>query len=357
MMSIRSSGTRTVVGVVILLLTVGAGCISFGGGGASRGADGALFRSSNRGDTWEQRGALLVLGGSRSLAGVSVRSISQDPQDRAALYVGTEQNGAFTTWDDGASWQALGAPFAQSRVDAVVVHPRETCSLFVAAGQKVFRSRDCGRHWTSSDFDVAVPALAIDPKRPNVLYAGTSRGDVLMSADSGKSWRAIERFNDPIDAILIGNPGAVIPETMYVATRSAGLRRSSDGGVSWVDLRESVRDFPGALEFRGLVTVPSKPGMLIAASAYGILRSIDAGATWSPVPLITASGTVQVTSVTVNPRNGDEIAYTTSSTFYRTKDGGRTWESKRLPTGRPVTVLHVDSERGDVLWMGAKAVK
>lgn len=346
-----------IVGAATILLTMGAGCISFGGGSGSRTADGALFRSANRGDTWEQRGALLTIGGSRSLAGINVRTIVQDPQDREAIYVGSERNGAFATWDDGTSWQGLGAPFAQARVDAVVVHPRETCSIFVAAGQKVFRTRDCGRHWMSSDFDIAIPALAIDPQRPTNLYAGTSRGDVLLSTDSGRSWRAIQRINNPIERMLVTSAPSLPLPIVYVASRSDGIRRSSDGGVTWVDLRDTVKDFPGALEFRDIAIVTNRPGVILSASAYGILRSFDGGLTWTAVPLITASGSVQITSLAVNPKNPDDIYYTTASTFYRTKDAGQTWESKRLPTGRPVTALFVDSTRESIIWMGTRVVQ
>jgi len=343
-----------IVACLSALLFLGAGCITFKGGAK---ADGGLFSSNDRGDVWVQKGAIPAVGGQRrSLADTNIRTFTQDPEDPKAFYVGTDTEGAYYSWDGGEAWWALGSPFAQAQVDAIVVHPNEKCSLFVAAGKKVFRSTDCSRSWQSSDFDVTVSALAIDPVSPSTLYAGNTRGDILKSTDGGRSWRAIHRLDNRIERILIAAPVGAGKPTIYVATRSAGLYRSPDDGTTWSDLRHGLEEYPAAFEYRQLVLAPDTPNMLFYAAKYGILRSPDGGITWQPLTLITAPGTVDISSLAVNPNESNEIFYTTASTYYKSSDGGRNWISKKLPTSRSVSLLAVDHVDGKVLWMGTRKI-
>jgi len=346
----------TIVGVFLSLLFLGAGCISFRG---SVKVDGGLYYSGDRGEKWGQRGAIPTVGGqARSLASVNVRTFVQDPEDPKALYVGTDANGGYYSWDGGSAWWPLGQPFAQAQVDAIAVHPREKCALYVAAGKKVFRSSDCTRSWQSSDFEVTVSALAVDPVTPSVLYAGNTKGDILKSADGGRSWRAIHRLENRVERILIAAPaGGGGRPTVFAATRSAGLYRSTDDGTTWTDLRRGFEQFPASLEYKSIILAPATPGMLLSASKYGILRSVDAGTTWQPLNLITAPGTVDIFSIAVNPSRSDEIVYATASTFYKSADGGRDWTSKKLPTTRAASMLHVDAVDGNALWMGTRKIE
>ncbi|MFH1430085.1 MAG: hypothetical protein ABIG71_01005 [Candidatus Uhrbacteria bacterium] len=342
---------RYTLALIPMLLFLGAGCISF----SSNTGDGGIFLSRDRGDAWEQRGAIPTVGGGSSLANTNIRSIVQDPADPLAFYLGTDADGAFYSWDGGGTWQSLGAPFARARVEAVALHPTQRCSFLVAAGQKVFRSDDCGRNWSSSDFEVAVTALAIDPSSPGVLYAGNARGDLLKSTNGGGSWLATQRLNNRVMRILAQRVGTTT--VLFAATQNQGIFRSTDSGNSWQSLREALQSYAAAFEYRELILAPKNPGVLFYASKYGVLRSNDSGGSWSPVPLLTAPGTVDISSIAVNPNNTNDINYATTSTFYRTADGGQTWESKKLPTSRQVSALAIDSRGESVVWMGTRKVK
>ena len=339
------------------LLFLGGGCITFKG--SAKKADGGLYFTSDRGEKWAPRGAIpTTTGQKQTLGNTNIRMFVQDPQDGKALYAGTDSEGAYYTWDGGSSWFPLGQPFAGAPVDAIAVHPKEKCALFVAAGKKVFRSSDCTRSWQSSDFDVTVSALAIDTTSPSTLYAGNTKGDILKSTDGGKSWRAIHRLDNRIERILIAPPaGSGAKPMIYVATKSAGIYRSPDEGTTWSDLRRGLEEFPAAFEHRSLILAPETPGTLLYASKYGILRSVDAGVTWQALTLITAPGTVDISSIAVNPKEGDEIVYATSSTFYKSSDGGRNWVSKKLPTSRIASVLYVDQADGKAIWMGTRKIE
>ncbi|MDO8424898.1 MAG: hypothetical protein Q7T01_00030 [bacterium] len=338
---------------VAALMFLGAGCISFSGSGA----DGGIFLSKDRGEAWEQRGAVLSVGGGQSLAPVNVLGITQDPNDPLALYTTTEANGAYASWDGGASWQLLGSSFAQSRTSAVGLHPTDRCTIIIAGGQRVYRTKDCGRHWDSSVFEanVSMTALAMDPVAPSVVYAGNSRGDILLSTDSGASWRTMHRAENPIRQLIAVRTGG--SSFVIAVTSREGLLRSMTRGATWESLRKGMESFPAAFNTSVVVPVAERPGELIHASQYGLLRSRDAGSTWEAIPLLTEAGSVTITAAAVDPADRDRIVYATRSTFYRTSDSGRTWETRKLPTSRLITGLLIDRRSSDAVWMSTRQVK
>ena len=73
--------------------------------------------------------------------------------------------------------------------------------------------------------------IAMNPKRPNTLFAGTERG-LYRSEDAGANWQYIDSALNPYYIWAIGiDP--VNPDNMFVGTGTptpAMLFRSKDGG-------------------------------------------------------------------------------------------------------------------------------
>ena len=67
-----------------------------------------------------------------------------------------------------------------------------------------------------------VEALAIDPRTPTIIYAGTTRGGVFKSTDSGRTWRAInEGLANLRVTVLVIDPND--PFTIYASTEGNGV--------------------------------------------------------------------------------------------------------------------------------------
>jgi hypothetical protein len=103
------------------------------------------------------------------------------------------------------AWTSLGPGNIGGRTRALLIHP-ENAQIMYAAGTAggVWKSANGGASWTPlGDFlaNLAVNTLAMSPKNPDVLYAGTGEG----------------YFNG--DAI-----------------RGAGIFRTLDGGATWTQL-------------------------------------------------------------------------------------------------------------------------
>jgi len=137
---------------------------------------------------------------------------------------------------DGA-WKRLGA-VALREVLSLAGHPKEPESLLAATRSGLLASRDGGNTWrlaTSHLEGVSVTAVAYSPKDPLRLYAYAVRQDLgfIASSDGGKTWRATGLFLGSEDAIAVLAPSPHREQTIYMATFTSDLQKSTDGGGTW----------------------------------------------------------------------------------------------------------------------------
>ena len=164
--------------------------------------------------------------------------------------------------------------------------------LWAATGDGIARLDETGGDWTSEVFLAGSGAqcLAVDPRDPDTVYAGTEPSRLFRSDDRGESWRELEALLDlpsrptwsfpprpwtshvrwiapsPHDAALI-----------LVGIELGGLMRSTDGGESWQDHR------PGAQrDVHSLAWHARDPRRAYEAGGGGAATSDDAGETWRP---------------------------------------------------------------------------
>jgi len=336
---------------------LGAGCISFSGSASGKALDGGMWRTVDRGENWMQKAIVPTPRGITTMGGTNISTFAIDPEDRKALYAGTEENGLYYSYDGGDGWDhAVGLTGA--RVNAVVVDFRDKCTIHVAMGARILRSTDCNRTWQGTYFesrrDQTVTALVMDPKNPIVLYAGISNGDLIRSVDGGGSWATLKRFDNRVTKIAINKTNTTV---VYVGTGDGGLFRSADAGITWNDFNRAWQQQYGAKNIYGIQQLPEVADGWVVASRYGLMRTTDGGAAWEQIQLLTQPGGVTITTLAVDPKNGKNIYYTTAGTLYRTQDGGATWVTRKIPTTRVPRALMVDPEDGNLLYLGVAAVK
>jgi photosystem II stability/assembly factor-like uncharacterized protein len=177
---------------------------------------------------------------------------------------------------------------------------------------------------------------------------------VIKSSDRGESWKTLSRFKNNIKKIVISPHDSRI---IFVATAQKGIHRSTDNGVSWTDLSENLKEFKDSKNLRDLVVSESQSGLIILATRYGLLKSINNGDSWSKIELITPEKKAIINTVVLNPKDAQEIYYVTNTTFYRSLDGGESWATKKLPTTRAGWKLLIDPEDPSIIYMGVKKVK
>ncbi|MBU2541960.1 hypothetical protein KJ785_00160 [Patescibacteria group bacterium] len=344
--------------LALAILFMGAGCVSFSGGGASTAGPVGMFVSTDKGEQWQSISSLLTEEGLKSIAGVNVYRLFEDPQDAKAMYLASRDNGLFYTYNNGKTWQQVSDPALSSGfIYALAVHPKNKCIIYATNGRQLFRTDDCSRNWKEmyreSRSNVLITSLAFNQFGPYEIYIGQSNGDLMRSYDSGNSWSVIHRFGDRIHSIVT----SPLQEGMsYVITSKNGLYRTDDNATSWVSLKAELSKFSGSLEYRRHLLHPTDANTFYWISTYGILKSVDRGESWVPYDLIHPPGSANIYAFAIDPKNDNNIYYIATignrSTFYKSLDGGKNWITKKLPSGQYPVVLRVHPDNSDILYLG-----
>jgi photosystem II stability/assembly factor-like uncharacterized protein len=167
---------------------------------------GSIYRSTDRGRTWQRKDTGLV---SADLHGIAV--VPTGGGTRALL--ATTNRGLHRSEDGGETWvlQTLPSPWQYTR--GVTVRADDPSVVFLANGNgppgndgKLLRSRDHGRSWE----EVALPGernssvwgIAADPADPLLLFAYTNLGQVFRSTDGGETWTRLPHEFGELRALL-----------------------------------------------------------------------------------------------------------------------------------------------------------
>jgi photosystem II stability/assembly factor-like uncharacterized protein len=343
----------------LVIFATGAGCVSFGGSSQKPTTTGPAgwFLSKDAGETWKSIVLLPTADGVKSLSGVSVYSLVEDHNDSHALYWLSRDNGLYYSYDDGATWRQSVEPLNTGFVYSIAIDPRNKCTIFATNGRQIFKTTDCNRSWKEiyreGQTARSIKYLAVNPFAPFELFALESNGVLLKSLNAGGSWQIGYDFKEPTEKIVFDYNKSGLA---YVATKSNGLFRSSDAAATWTSLKDTLKPFPGATQYRRLYVYPTQGSQVYWVSKYGILVSKNAGNDWDSINLITPPGGSSIYSFSVNPKNEKELYYTSTvgvrSTFYKTTDGGKNWVTRKLPSGQIPSALRVHPENTGWLYLG-----
>lgn len=345
--------------VIAAVALLGQGClIQFNNSGGS-GTDGGVWRSSDKGATWVQKNSILSVGGARTMNTANISSFVSDPTDPLTVYVGTEANGILYTTDGGESW-SQPKDLGSAKISGIALNRKNKCVVYAITGNMAVKTDDCTRTWNKiyeeSRSGTTFTSIAVDHFNANNVYVATTKNDIVKSTDAGVSWATIttKPFGSPVMKLVIDPYDSRV---IYAGTRSDGIWKTIDAGATWVDMTKGLEQFDGAKDFYDLVPSVAKQGGYLLVSRFGLIRSADAGVTWSKVPLVTGPGQARIYAAAINPANDQDIYYTTATVFYKSTNGGANWTTKRLPTSRIGSALMVSVKDANIIYLGTLLVK
>src|SRR2546423_8062751 len=158
--------------------------------------------------------------------------------------------------------------------------------LIAATARGIARVSDDGTELAAEGADVR--AVAVDPRAPERVLAGTQGDGVLRSDDGGRSWRPSGLDGRIVKALAM----SATPGTVYAGTKPPALFRSRDGGQTWDELpalaamRRPWWWQPADRPHAPYVSTPAAPfdraGVLVAGiEAAKLLLSDDGGESWT----------------------------------------------------------------------------
>jgi photosystem II stability/assembly factor-like uncharacterized protein len=200
--------------------------------------------------------------------------------------------------------------------------PRRVCCLLV--GGLLALPAIAAAAWRSEGPFVAnIRDVAVDPARPDTIYAATSGGGVWRSDDGGRTWTLpgdgmVSRSVEWIEVDLLN------PATLWAGTeghRSAAFWRSPDRGKTWAPVRV---DTTSSAVGQRIAFAASKPGTIFVPSTNLHYRSGDGGKTWKSFRVPGQD----VYAFAVHPKDANVVwagGRGSEHNMSRSQDGGTTW--------------------------------
>ena len=143
------------------------------------------------------------------LRGGRTRAAAGVPSQPNVFYVGQVNGGVWKSEDYGRSWNPIFDKESTQSIGAIAVSPSDPNVIYVASGEGlhrpdlsvgngIYKSTDAGKTWTHLGLrdGQQIPALAIDPRDPNKVFAAVlghpygpseERG-IYRSTDGGQNW-------------------------------------------------------------------------------------------------------------------------------------------------------------------------
>ena len=215
----------------------------------------------------------------------------------------------------------------------------------------------------------SIGAIAVDPQDPKTIWVGTgeawtrnsvSIGDgIYRSIDAGETWTNLGlKDSERISKILIDSNDrntvyACVPGKLWSDSDDRGVYKTTDAGKTWtkilkganlstgcsmmsMDPKDPKILFAGMWDFRRKGwTFRSGGDGPTASSGSAFYKSVDGGITWNELDENTAKGLPPKPwgriAVTIAPSNS-RVVYTLiesrRSALYYSDDGGKTWQER-----------------------------
>ena len=288
-------------------------------------------------------------------------------------YFGATGGGLWKTTDGGNQWKPVtDGQVTSSSVGAVAVAESNPDIVYIGMGEVqlrgsitqgdgVYKSTDAGETWKHLGLEEtqAVARIRIHPTNPDLVYVAAlghpygeneERG-VFRSRDGGSSWEKVLYVSPRAGAVDLimdrNNPDVLYASTWEVYRKAwkmwggggdSKLWKSTDGGDTWSDLTGNPGMPQGPIGKIGVTVSPADSNRvwaIVEANEGGVFRSDDGGATWEQTndERKLRQRAFYYSRIYADPVDRETV-YCLNTGFYKSTDGGTTFETTiRVPHG------------------------
>ena len=286
-----------------------------------------IIESQSVGGGWDMissPNAKYILGGIMAITPDDVMLFAQPSQDQIARSTNYGQ-----TW----SWVAIQSDYSTVR-DIVTLPSSMSSAWAVGKGQDggypyrayFWKTEDSGLSWSTEDLITTASELyrvSVCEADPNIIYVAGQMNTspavplIMRSSDGGASWIDVTPQESLIeDSIGLGVAVSPVNPLLVLFSTRRNVYRSQDGGQTWDAVNDE--DWVFDIEYSA-----ANPDLAFAGGEAAVLRSLNAGLSWSRVPIGSPEEIVRV----VLPSRTDEnvVSIGTSGGYQYSSDKGENW--------------------------------
>jgi photosystem II stability/assembly factor-like uncharacterized protein len=353
-------------------------------------ANGLMYRSLDRGQTWEMRSTGLSANSHNQILRIQI-----DPANPQRVYILRRDVAAniYVTTNGGESWVSVANVCITGCLD-LSLNPHATSELIAASFSGIFRSADSGGTWTQRDAR-PMSLARFDPLVANRVIAMSELNEVVRSVDGGLTFGAGFPLRTPLPWALDFDQH--VPGRVYLAASSGGFL-SEDGGATWSERTNGMRGnsadrlvstgTPGrtyavggilrtpavsqfdavnerwttlgqasidaisrSIFFRSLGVAEGNPALLYGGSFEGLFRSLDAGATWQRPSAVL--NTESPGDMAVAPNDPNTVYVAVGDAVWVSHDGGVSFPVRTTVAGANSIVLAIDPRDSSTAYLGS----
>jgi len=274
--------------------------------GTTRG----LYKSTDNGENWSS-----ISGEFENFAILSVNSTP------SGMYISQFSYTLRRSFNEGQSWETIEPQDWTSLTNIVV---NDAGDIFINTNNLVWRSSDNGDSWIQ--LDMIIPGnrfrtLEISPDGD--LYGATFNKKIVRSSDNGETWSELYTTANDIGAFgFDGN------NTVYAVSNFAGMYKSTDNGDSWTML-PALEGTNGAFD----INTNSMGDVFIAPYDGGVSKSTDGGMSWVDITYDLIDPTVRTLLL-----NSEDVLFAGTSAIGINKYESASW----IPQNQGISAIYIE---------------
>ena len=267
--------------------------------------------------------------------------------------------GAWLSLDRGETWEqktviSKSKSIASSSILTLALDPRDPKIIYAGTrGEGIYKSSDGGDIWYHLEdsinqvFDkrANVYDIAIDSRDPNIIYAGVYQnllGRLLRSGDAGQSWQEVYRASREQYAVFAVEIDSFEPSTVYLGTAEGGFLKSTDYGKNW----RVIKWFDDVITDIKVNPYDTRT-VFVATLNKGVYKTNDKGGTWQLLEGLKAfpRETEEMQILVMDKKNPNVLYSGAKYGLLKSADGGQTWQKVNIiipPNSVAVSAIALD---------------
>ena len=293
-------------------------------------------------------------------------------QKENVFYMGSTGGGVWKSEDYGINWNNISDGFfktgtvgaiavSESDENVVVVGMGEHAArgVMTSMGDGVYISTDAGKSWDHIGLKNSyhISDVIIHPENPKIIfvsvqgsqYGPSKERGVFKTVDGGNTWKKVLYVNQNVGASSISmdmtNPRVIFasmwehsrtPWQIRSGGKNSGIYKSSDGGETWIKLKNG---FPKEFGKSGISVSRANPNLVYVileaeGEKGGLYKSSDNGENWKLVnnERINIARSWYYMEVFADPRDENTV-YVLNAPVMKSIDGGKSFKKVDTPHG------------------------